>query len=163
MGASESLDRGRLRTDGGRPSPPNIARGCEKRREGVLPVRAQSVGQRRRRWVWVWAWLFIVCDGMMNSVDGQCGVRTSRSRRTCMYSSTAICLTLAIKHTHTKSAITGTFFFSFDFFPSCAVAGWLAYGGAPTGGFVSYSIQDEQCLGYGLLGWEIITADQGRS
>lgn len=92
-------------------------------------MRAQSVGQRRRRWVWVWAWLVIVCDGMMNSVDGQCGVRTSRSRRTCMYSSTAICLTLAIKHTHTKSAITGTFFF-FYFFPSCALAGWLAYGGA---------------------------------
>lgn len=117
VGASESLDRGRLCTDGGRPSPPNIARGCEKRREGVLPVRAQSVGQRRRRWVWVWAWLVIVCDGRMNSVDGRCGVRTSRSRRTCLYSSTAICLTLAIKHTHTKSAMIGTFFFSFTFFP----------------------------------------------
>lgn len=82
-----------------------------------FPCARSRSASSRRRWVWVWAWLFIVCDGMMNSVDGRCGVRTSRSRRTCMYSSTAICLTLAIKHTHTKSAMIGTFFFSFDFFP----------------------------------------------
>lgn len=79
--------------------------------KAFFPCARSRSASSRRRWVWVWAWLVIVCDGMMNSVDGRCGVRTSRSRRTCLYSSTAICLTLAIKHTHTKSAMIGTFFF----------------------------------------------------